>query len=177
MARIGLFQGASSSNLKVGPEGHKYQTEGILGYPVLRALGRITFSSDGYFDAGPSKTPTASGARMYMDDLTPVIECSVSGQKLPFYLHWRIGHQSFSGLLQTIPQQREGLDERTSSYLWRWGVVPRGVSIQPELPLGVGDKTVVLRNVKIYDSDAIPPPTISMAISARIYFKGLTSRV
>jgi hypothetical protein len=113
---------------------------------------------------------------MYMDDLTPVIECSVSGQKLPFYLDTGAsGTNLFPAYYKRFHNSAKDWTKEQAHIFGAGGVVPREVSIQPELPLGVGDKTVVLRNVKIYDSDAIPPPTISMAISARIYFKGLTA--
>lgn len=43
----------------------KFQIEAILGYPVLAALGRITFHSDERFEARPSaRSPKAPGARL-----------------------------------------------------------------------------------------------------------------
>jgi hypothetical protein len=104
-------------NLKVGPEGHTYQFEGrhpgISGFPC----SEITFSSDGYFDAGPSKTPTSSGARMYMERSHPSYRMFRIRREVALLLgHWCVGYETFSGLLQTIPCHRQRLDEKTSSY-------------------------------------------------------------
>jgi predicted aspartyl protease len=51
-----------------------FQIEALLGYPVLSALGRITFYSDGRFGAdGPNGLKVNTGSQMFMEQLTPVV--------------------------------------------------------------------------------------------------------
>jgi hypothetical protein len=69
------------ANLRVGNRSDSYQIEAILGYPVLKALRRITFTHDGEFLVGES-ADKAAGAKMFMRGLTPAIECEVDGERL-----------------------------------------------------------------------------------------------
>jgi hypothetical protein len=148
----------NDANLKVGPESSKYQINAIIGYPVLRALGHITFLSDGYFDAGPTERSSNSGAGMYMDELSPVIECSVGEQSLPFYLDTGAsGTNLFPAYYRRFHSKAKGWKDEQTHIFGAGGVVPRRVSVQPELDLGVGEKTAVLKNVKIYSSAADAP--------------------
>ncbi|MGH9740591.1 MAG: pepsin/retropepsin-like aspartic protease family protein [Candidatus Acidiferrales bacterium] len=51
-----------------------FQIEALLGYPVLSALGRITFYSDGRIRVDARSRPKASvGSPMFMEQLTPVV--------------------------------------------------------------------------------------------------------
>lgn len=49
-----------------------------------QVLGTITFLHSGGFEAGDATQRPASSTRMYMRRLTPVIECGVEGNELPF---------------------------------------------------------------------------------------------
>jgi predicted aspartyl protease len=60
------------------PKG-KHQIEAILGYPVLSALGQLTFTPDALkVDTGGD----SSGAVMYMQELNPLVECRVNGHDM-----------------------------------------------------------------------------------------------
>jgi hypothetical protein len=131
-----------------------YQIDGIIGYPVFQALGTITFYHDDKFEAGRTQSSTA-GARMYMSELTPIVECTVEGKDLPFAFD--------TGAVDTTLLVRYFRELRSKSTSWRkrkeklsgvGGVVKRKVYVQPELKLVVGNRTVILKNVSIY-----PPST------------------
>jgi hypothetical protein len=51
---------------------------------VFEALGRITFTSDGELDAGVAAAQATSGGRLFMNEMTPLLESTVSGRKLLF---------------------------------------------------------------------------------------------
>ena len=72
------------ANLNIDLGKTKYPINAIVGYPVFQALGTITFRHGGIFEAGDAARQDASGTRMFMDLLTPVIQCGVEGQQLPF---------------------------------------------------------------------------------------------
>ena len=55
-----------------------FQVDALLGYPVLSALGRITFYSDGHFGAdGKSVAQSDTGAEIFMELLTPLVAAGV----------------------------------------------------------------------------------------------------
>jgi hypothetical protein len=138
------------ANLKVGPGKKAYQINGIIGYPVFQALGTITFLHNGEFAAGDKTRPSA-GTRMYMKLLTPVIECVVEGKNLPFSFD--------TGASGTDLSVRYYERFRSESGTWKkgtnksggaGGLVARKVYLQPQLNLGIGDKTATLKRVPIF---------------------------
>ena len=141
------------ANLNIGFGKSSYQINGIIGYPVLEALGTITFLHDGEFEAGTATQTKAAGARMYMRGLSPIVECNIEGKDLPFSFD--------TGASSTNLLVRYYQEFRSESKTWKkskeknggaGGVVKRKIYIQPELKLGIGDKTVVLKKVSIYDT-------------------------
>lgn len=141
----------ASLNISLGKEA--YQINGIIGYPVLQALGTVTFFKDGEFEA-QARRVTETGARMYMNHLTPVVVCKVDGSDLPF--SFDTGASSTDLFVRYYQRFRGG------SRAWKksktrvagaGGVVKRNIYIQPKVQLVIGDKTVTLGKVPIYTSD------------------------
>lgn len=142
------------ANLKVGLGGKEsYQINGIIGYPVYQALRTITFLQSGEFVAEDKTRTGQAGARMYMQELTPVIECAVQGKNLPFTLD--------TGASATNLSVRYYDQFRSDSLRWKkaksksfgaGGIVKRSVYLQPELNLRIGNKTASLQKVLIFPS-------------------------
>ena len=137
-------------NLNINLGKGNYQIDGILGYPVFRSLGKITFFHDGTFQAGGTDS-NGPGARMFMRRLSPIVECRVGGKDLPFTFD--------TGASDTTLLVRYYREFQSESRNWKkkhektsgaGGIVTRTVYVRPELNLGVGDQTVVLKNVSIY---------------------------
>lgn len=59
-----------------------YQINGILGFPVLEALGEIQITRDGFFVVPLTKTIHPSESNMAMDELTPLI--NIEGRHFTF---------------------------------------------------------------------------------------------
>ena len=140
------------ANLRVGDGADSYQINAILGYPVLKALRRITFTHDGEFLAG-GNADKAAGAKMFMRGLTPAIECDVDGERLLFTFDTGASSTTFSVRYYDLFRRRQ----RT----WRTGSVESGgaggsarrtMFIEPAVRMGVGDKTVTLQNVSIFST-------------------------
>jgi Aspartyl protease len=139
------------ANLNVGKGKHSYQINAILGYPVFQALGTITFLHSGGFEAGVATQRTASSVRMYMRRLTPVIECRVGGNALPFTFDTGASETDLS--IRYYEQFRGNAGswkQRQSESSGAGGTVKRTVYVQPNLVLNVGDKTATLENVSIF---------------------------
>lgn len=135
-------------NLKL-PTGN-YQINGIVGYPVFQSLGAITFRHDGVFEAGPTQT-SASGARMYMRLLTPVIECDVQGIELPFTFDTGATGTILSiRYFRRFGAEARGWKEGENVTAGGGGAIKRKVYVQPELDLKIGKKVATIRNVPVF---------------------------
>jgi len=66
--------------------GRSYRIAGIIGFPVLRALGRITFHHDGTLDATVDGGSASAGSPLELRLLNPVTAAMVEGELLPFTL-------------------------------------------------------------------------------------------
>jgi hypothetical protein len=71
------------ANLRIGSVPDAYQIDAILGLPIFRSLGVVTFMHES-LRAGDAADQHILGARMYMRGLTPASECVVDGQPLLF---------------------------------------------------------------------------------------------
>ena len=71
-------------NLRIGSGPDAYQINALLGYPILKALGAVTFTRDEFLAAGGSRSPAARACGCTMRGLTPAVECEVEGRPLLF---------------------------------------------------------------------------------------------
>jgi predicted aspartyl protease len=59
-----------------------YQLPGSLGFPVLSALGRITFFKDGRFGVGmPTGVHVSVGENLFLQRLTPIVSATIQGKE------------------------------------------------------------------------------------------------
>lgn len=138
------------ASLRIGSGPTAYQIHAILGYPVLKALGRITFTRKGEFLAGEA-AEKASGVPMYMRGLSPAIECDVAGQKLLFTFDTGASSTDFSvRYFNLFRQHRAAWQTRTVESGGAGGTVRRKMYIQPEVVVKVGDAAATLKDVTIF---------------------------
>jgi hypothetical protein len=90
---------------------------------------------------------------MYMNHLTPIVECEVEGRDLPF--SFDTGADSTDLLVryyQRFHGESKAWKKSTTKEAGAGGVVKRKIYIQPQVKLGIGDKTVTLEKVSILTS-------------------------
>jgi len=58
-----------------------YQLPGSLGFPVLSALGQITFFKDGRFGVGPTRERMSLGGNLFLQRLTPIVSATIQGKE------------------------------------------------------------------------------------------------
>jgi hypothetical protein len=141
------------ANLNINLGKQAYQINGIIGYPVFQILGTITFLHDSEFEAGDEARPAGTGARMYMNHLTPIVECKVEGRDLPF--SFDTGADSTDLLVRYYHRFHSGSkawEKNKIKIPGAGGVVKRKIYFQPQVKLGIGDKTVTLERVPIHTS-------------------------
>jgi len=138
------------ANLKINLGDRRYQIDAILGYPVFQAMKVMTFTHDGYFEAGESARRIEQGVPLYMRRLTPVVNLKANGVLLPFTLD--------TGASTTDLSVRYYERFKSADLSWKsneyevggaGGNIKRQIFTQPVLRLEVGDKTTILKNVSI----------------------------
>ena len=139
------------SSLQV-PSGEKsrYQIQAVLGYPVLQALQRVTFTSDGHFLAGPGSPAASHGAHLLMNQLTPLLECTIQGRKVLFSFDSGANRTAFSVRYESeFPAQFRGQHKRPYTWGGAGGVSSLDVYYLPQAELGIGDTAANLHDVPV----------------------------
>lgn len=141
------------ANLNVPTGKTHYQINAVLGYPVMQALQRITFTKDGHFLAGPDSPFGRDGARLYMDELTPLLECDVENRKLLFSFDTGADESVLSDRYRhDFHRAFKGLHKKPYGMGGTGGVKIMRAYYLPEVQLGVGQAHPALYKVPV-----VPP--------------------
>ena len=142
-----LVMDDKSLNVPLGPN-QRYQIEAVLGYPVFRALDAVTFTKDGWLEAGAGSA--SAGARLFMRQLTPLLECSVAGRKLLFSLDTGANESVFSErYYHEFPSAFHALKKRPYGMAGAGGMKILSVYYLPRATLGIGETQAVLEDVPV----------------------------
>jgi len=137
-------------NMNINLGKSSYQIDGIIGDPVFQALGTITFRHNGEFEAAAQGRQSETGARMYMQQLNPVVLCEIEGKDLPFSFDTGAAGTGFSDrYYRRFRSESKSWKKRKEGSSGAGGIVTRKVFVQPEVRLGIGNKTVILKNISI----------------------------
>jgi hypothetical protein len=128
----------------------RYQINAVLGYPVLHALQRVTFTHDGHLLAGPDSPSAANGATLYMKELMPLLECTVAGRPALFSFDTGADRSLFSvRYYREFRGQFAGLSPKPYAFGGAGGVRRLMAHYLPQVELGIGSAPVTLRNVPV----------------------------
>ena len=128
-------------NINLGTQG-AYQINGILGYPVLAAMHTFTVGGS-EMQVGISEDASARRARLYVDEMTPLISASFGGDSLIF--QFDTGN---SGADLTA-RSRASADNLVGA----GGTKTVTIFHLPELELGFGSATAKFKNVTLFNGD------------------------
>ncbi len=139
----------SSLNVPSG-ENSRYQIQAVLGYPVLQALGRVTFTKDGHFLASPGPPAVGGGARLYMNLLMPLLQCKVEGRDVVFSFDSGANTSFFSvRYRREFASQLRGLQKKPYGMGGAGGIRKMLVPYLPQASLGIGSTTATLTHVPV----------------------------
>jgi predicted aspartyl protease len=140
-------------NVQTGKKTH-YQVNAVLGYPVLQALKRITFTKDGHFFAGPDSPSGQGGARLYMNELTPLLECEVENRRILFSFDTGANGTVLSDrYYRDFPDQFKGLKKKPHEMSGAGGMQKTTAFYLPQVQLVVGQAHPVLHDVPVLGTD------------------------
>lgn len=141
----------------LSPMGPEHRIDSIIGFPVLAALGRITFHAEG---AGaqekrslliaPSAGRSAGPGSLRFQGYDFFTRISANGLTLPFYVDSGANKTSFDQrYAREFPARLSGLRRRTAKTAGAAGIEERQVAVIPNLSFIAGGTTVELTNVQI----------------------------
>lgn len=132
-------------------KGRTYRIAGIIGLPVLRALGCVTFHHEGGLDATKTCDSAAEGSRLEFHMLTPVVLPAVEGQILPFTLDTGADGTSLS-----IRYYKRFASEKPT---WKvsktinggaGGNIVTNTFLVPAVTFAIGGQTVTTHNLAVF---------------------------
>ena len=141
-------------NINLGTQG-TYQINGILGYPVLAAMQTFTVGG-GEMQVGISKDASARRARLYVDEMTPLISASSGGDSLIFQFDTgNSGADLTARFLKRFPKRFASLKSERGQFGGAGGTKTVTIYHLPELELSLGSATAEFKNVTLFDGDRV----------------------
>lgn len=135
-------------NIQMGK--HSYQINAILGYLAFQAMGVITFTHSGEFEAGTTAYRGGTAIPMYMRRLVPVVDLNANGIALPFTLDTGgLNTQLSVRYYDRFKDNNLSWKQEVEEFAGAGGNVRREIYVQPELRMGIGDKIAVLKDAPI----------------------------
>lgn len=129
-----------------------YHVTGAIGFPVIEALGVVTFTRSGHIEARstPAKMPSRTRPNLALDGLDLVVEAAYLGQHFP--LHYDTGADAtmfYPPFLRRFPSVLSNADTTTHKFSGAGGVHINAKAYNlHELQLQLGGKTISFDSVK-----------------------------
>jgi hypothetical protein len=132
-------------------KGQSYVIPAIVGFPVLRSLGRLTFHHSGSIDASPNGGNANDGSPMELKLLNPVVTPGIEGQTLPFTLDTGASGTTLSVRFFQQFQSEKATWKRSETKSFGGGGMTTSTSfLLPSLPMAVGGQTITLHHLAIF---------------------------
>ena len=150
---VALVMDDKSLDIPVNDNEH-YQIQGVLGYPVLAALGSFRLEGNEWIVAAESE-PSQRSSKIYVEELTPLVEATVADSEVFFGLDTGSSSGSFSATyLRRFP------DQFTSLKPQKYATAGAGGNVQflrayylPQIELQFGTARATLKNVPVLTRD------------------------
>ncbi len=128
----------------------KLQIRGIVGFPVIAALGRLTFHRNGDIEIGGASSGATGEPNLYLEERTPLVAAAIDGKALLFALdsgatqsvlfapYYKMHRAEFSG--KPVPQDSTGAGGTRANLAF----------YKESLELRFGEKAARLSHVPVY---------------------------
>jgi predicted aspartyl protease len=149
---VALVTDDKALDIDLGKNGH-YQIQGILGYPVLAALGSFTVTGDEMV-VSPNSQGSARSTSLYVEELTPLVMATVNGQDLLFGFDTGSSSAEFtSKYLHEFPRQFASLKTTEMRFGGAGGERMLPVYHLPQVEVVLGRAAAQLKNVPVLARD------------------------
>jgi tetratricopeptide (TPR) repeat protein len=129
----------------------KYQIRGILGLPVLRALGTVGISAEGMVRIETKAAGEPGEPNMFFDGLSPIVGTRHAGQRLEMLLDTGANKSTAYPTLRAALTRDElsGLRIKQDTSGGAGGIAQRTINLIPALGLEILDRTARLTNLAL----------------------------
>ena len=143
---VALVMDDESLSINVGKQG-RYQIQGILGYPVLQALGSFTVL-DSEINVAPESEPSPRSSSLYTEELTPLLQVSVEGRDLLLIFDTGAASTHFNArYVREFPKQFVAAEKTRSCLAGAGGMKCVDSYRLPRAELRLGDAQLTLHEV------------------------------
>lgn len=137
-------------SLHIRSSGADYQIDAALGYPALAQLGRLQIDPDGTFAIDRTGPLLRSGARLYMDQLTPLAEVEIANRNSLLSVDTGATRTTLYASYAARFGDRASSWTRTNVRLaGMGGNVQQDVMVEPRLAMVAGGHTLIEYDVSI----------------------------
>ena len=154
----------SDESVYIGPL--KYQIRGILGFPVLRALGQVGISAKGQVHVG-SNAAAVGDANLFFDDLRPIVEVRHADHRLLMFVdtgaNASTGYPSFRAAL--TKDEIAKLTKQQDQTGGAGGVITRRIDTVPFIRLEFLGRPTELKKLTLVSTE---PPAKSRYLAGVI---------
>ncbi len=141
-----------SLNIDLGTAG-RYQIEGILGFPVMRALGSFTLHGE-EMSVSPESRPSYRSGNLYKEELMPLLDASFEGKHLLFIFDTGASSTQFTAkFLGQFPRQFTSAKQIQRGMSGAGGVKMVAAYELPAVTLRVGSAKAKLHNRPVLKED------------------------
>jgi hypothetical protein len=145
-----VFLVLQDESLYIGPI--KYQIKGILGLPVIRALGRVTMSAEGVLRMQTGEPAETAEPNLFFEELTPLMEARHASRELQMFL------DTGNNATFLYPSSRAALSVDERSHLKKkreqmggaGGTTKRTAEVIPSLTFEILGKTIELKAISLF---------------------------
>jgi len=130
----------------------KYQIRGILGIPVIRALGTVGISAKGVIRIEPDGGGATGEPNMFFADLDPIVSAHHAGRRLQVFLDTGANATSLYPSARSVLTLDElgRLERKQEQTGGAGGTVTATTEVMPELRLEIPGRTVDLHNLSLH---------------------------
>jgi predicted aspartyl protease len=144
-----VFLVLADEALNIGPLHH--QIIGILGLPVLRALGRVEISKKGLVRIHPHEAVSGGTPNLFFDQASPIVEINHGQHRLQMFLdtgaNASVLYPSFRDVLTREETQK--LKTKREKAAGAGGMIQRNTELVPALLIQVFETSVNLRKLSL----------------------------
>jgi predicted aspartyl protease len=124
---------------------------GILGFPVIRALGHVSISSKGVVRIDPGSTIASGDPNLFLEGLTPIVQVHHGGHALQMVLDTGAGISALYPAFRTAlsPEENAQLRKKDIRSTGIGETVVGALDVAPKLHLELPGKAVDLVNISL----------------------------
>jgi predicted aspartyl protease len=136
--------------LLIPTKGATYQIDAALGYPALAQLGRFRIDPDGTFTIDRTGPLLRSGAPLYMNQNTPLVEVEIAGANRLFVIDSGATRTTlFASYAAQFEDRADHWARKQDTSLGLGGRIDEEAAVEPKLEMVAGGRSITDHDVSV----------------------------